>query len=154
MLTTLFSSSYNGKDALVGGVPFSFLLINYLGGGDDERELVAVSAHELRVGLEDLGGLVETAVLGKALEEVLGQSVGLAGLVKEGLDTLGLLLARNGGVGKEVLDSNILGDDGLNLLQVTLNGIERVLTGSSGVQGRRVATVQGEQGKRGLLSDR
>lgn len=101
-----------------------------------------MSAHQLGESSENFGGLVEAAVFGQSLKQVLGERVDLASLGQEGLNTFKLGLGSDGGVDQEVLDSLVLGHGSLKALQIAFNGIESVLTNSGGVEGGSVATIQ------------
>lgn len=112
----------------------------YLGGGDGDLDLTAVGAHQRTVGVDDLDGVVETTVLGQGIKEVLGQVVVLAGS-EQLLDTSLLLDTVDGGVLEELTELDVLLDNALDSLQVSLDGIQSLLLGGSGVEGSGVATL-------------
>lgn len=101
-----------------------------------------MSTHQFGISSQDLGGLVQTAVLSQGLEEVLGQWVDLANLGQQGSNTFRLGLTRHGRVLQEGLERLVFAHNGFQLLQVALNSLQRVLASGSGVQCRGVTTVQ------------
>lgn len=123
---------------------------SYLGRGDDKRQLVTVSAHQFSESLRDLGGLVQTTVLGKGFEEVLSDLVGLTVDLQGGEDTFHLGTTVNSGVLQEALEGSILLNGLREGLEILLNSIKGVLTSGSGVQGSSITTIKTEKGDGGL----
>ena len=123
--------------------------IRYLGRGDGNLDLTAVSAHQGAVRVDDLDGIVETAILSQGVKEVLGQVVVLAS-GEHLVDSALLLDTVDGGVLKELTELGVLLDNTLDLLQVSLDSIQGLLLGSSGVQGSGVATLNAVENERDL----
>lgn len=109
-----------------------------------------MSAHQFSVSVEDLGGLIKTAVFIQYFKEVLGQSVHIASLGEKSLDTISLGLTGDSGVFKEGLNSLVLADEVLELSKIAFNGIKRVLTNSSGIKSSSVTTIKTEKSDRRL----
>lgn len=122
---------------------------HYLGGCDDNVELVSVSAHELLVSSNDLLSLGKTTILSKSLEKV-GSDLGVLARLQELLNTLLLGCAVEGRVLKKSLDALVLGNNTLDLLEFLLNSIEDILLSSSSIKSCGITTVQSEQSQRSL----
>ena len=99
----------------------------------------------------DLGGFVQTTVLGESLKEVLSDLVGLTIDLQGGEDTFHLGTTVNSGVFQEALESSILLNGLRESLEILLNGIERVLTSGSGVESSSITTIKTEKGDRSLI---
>jgi hypothetical protein len=99
----------------------------------------------------DLGSFVQTTVLGKSLEEVLSNLVGLTIDLQGGKDTFHLGTTVNGGVFQEALKSSILLNGLRESLEIFLNSIKRVLTSGGGVEGSSITTIKTEKGDRSLI---
>lgn len=102
------------------------VLLQGLSGGDRHLDLSTVGAHDLSEVGNGLLGLVETSVLGEDLEKVLADlrvTLG-GGLLEESVDASRPVLGREDGVGEELLDGGLGGDDGANARKVGLDLLE------------------------------
>jgi hypothetical protein len=109
-----------------------------------------VSTHQFREGFNDLGGLVQTTVLGQSLEKVLGNFTGLTSLLQNGNDTFHLDSTVDGRVFQESFERIILLDGLVKSLEVLFNSFKNVLTGSSSVKSSGITTIKTEKSNRGL----
>lgn len=105
-----------------------------------------MSTHQFSKSLRDLGGLVQTTILGKGLKEVLSDLVGLTIDLQGGENTFHLGTTVNSGVLQETLEGSILLNGLREGLEVLLNSFKGVLASGSGVKGSSVTTVKTEKG--------
>jgi hypothetical protein len=122
----------------------------YLGRGNNERQFVTVSTHQFRESFNNLGGLVQTTILGQSLKEVLGDFTGLTSLLQGGNNTFHLDSTVDGRVFQESSERGILLNSLVKSLEVLFNSFKNVLTSSSSVKSSSITTVKTEKSNRGL----
>ena len=144
-------SSRNGRFPVGGGDDIvAGAKSRYLCGGDGDLDLTTMSAHQGAVRVNDLDGIIETAVLSQGIEKVLGQVIVLASS-EHLLDTALLLNTVDSGVLKEITQLGVLLNDTPDLLQVVLDSVQGLLLGCCSVQGGGIATVNAVKDKGDLM---
>lgn len=121
----------------------------YLGSGDFTDDLSAVSGHDGLERVDDGAKVAVAAVLCHQKEQVLRQLVH-AQLVASAGEPVGLDVLLDGGVEEELVQGVVLGQLGLELDEVLLDGVEGLLLGGSRVEGHGVAALGAEHGDGGL----